>query len=596
MPPPPAPTEVAVRAGGGDGVRVRRALVIGVEKYRKPIPRLPTCAQDAIRVARVLAARGYRVKAVHDGPGSTAKPTRAAVRAAVGALARAVDADDLVVVYAACHGRVIEGRPFLLLADTDDDDVAGTGLALAEVLTRLRGGARWASIFLDTCRLGLGLDPTTGDVADDADSRDGGFGLLAASSNLEEAQDVARAGVFSKQLALGLAGVASDAAGGVRFSTLGRHVQDGVERARTDPARRPGRAPVLRLEIADLELAPAPVYRELAERDWQPIVGSAFSRTGKLLATVGADCAIRLWDAATGAALGDRMTHSNAVRAVSFSADGRRLWSVDADGGVVCWNVARTTAIAPAPARLADPEALYFSIDGAAWSPTVEGQLVASARASALPGVTDPSTVDLGDPSVRARLVSRDAVLVRDGRTTRRLEWPGHSASAMVWAPTGNRFYSGCGDNLDLPSWSPRTGRTGVAGHHGSDLLALAISPDGKHLAGGGGLRGEGAPQHQPRIWRIATGASIELAGHRGMVMSVAYSADGAQLATACFDGIVRLWDAASGQLLRELPVVADGVRQHPEVWTVAFSPDRRWLFAGYSDGAGRLFELGARP
>jgi WD40 repeat protein len=73
----------------------------------------------------------------------------------------------------------------------------------------------------------------------------------------------------------------------------------------------------------------------------------------------------------------------------------------------------------------------------------------------------------------------------------------------------------------------------------------------------------------------------IELTGHRGLVVALAYSPDGRTLASASADGTARLWDLATGKLVGTLQSPA--ARAH----CVAFSPDGRMLVVGYAGPVG---------
>ncbi|MBM3708719.1 MAG: zinc-ribbon domain-containing protein [Actinobacteria bacterium] len=74
---------------------------------------------------------------------------------------------------------------------------------------------------------------------------------------------------------------------------------------------------------------------------------------------------------------------------------------------------------------------------------------------------------------------------------------------------------------------------------------SVAWSPNGRQLV-------TGSSDHKVRVWDSASGALLRtLTGHTLPVDSVAWSPDGRQLASGSSDWTVRVWDAASGVLLR---------------------------------------------
>src|SRR5262249_48871759 len=124
---------------------------------------------------------------------------------------------------------------------------------------------------------------------------------------------------------------------------------------------------------------------------------------------------------------------------------------------------------------------------------------------------------------------------------------------------------------------------------HRRGVRALAFSPDGKTLASAGGRWEEEARQRKDpdpcvRLWDVETGQQRRaLDGHHGGARAVAFSPDGAALATG--DGkVVRLWDLASGRE-RRLSVGSD-----QGVEALAFIGGKRLVSAG-TDGVLRVWD-----
>jgi WD40 repeat protein len=164
----------------------------------------------------------------------------------------------------------------------------------------------------------------------------------------------------------------------------------------------------------------------------------------------------------------------------------------------------------------------------------------------------------------------------------------GHPGGVSGVALSSDRkLAASCGADGPIRLWDVPSGRELRRLEGFADRArCLALSPDGRWLVSG--HHGEKS-DFAVRLWDVKEGKELRaFRGHRAAVTAVAFLPSGRRFVSASMDGSVRLWEAETGALVRQMEH-AGGVHD------VAVSPDGRTaLSAGWEDHQARLWDLEA--
>jgi WD40 repeat protein len=179
-----------------------------------------------------------------------------------------------------------------------------------------------------------------------------------------------------------------------------------------------------------------------------------------------------------------------------------------------------------------------------------------------------------------AGLVSEAAVAVWEtatGREVARLPLKSHDIRHVRLSPDGRTVLTATGSDAQL--WDADTGRPGhsLSGHR-YPLAEAAFNPAGDRVA-------TASFDSTARVWDVASGRLVRTLAHDTIVQAVAFHPAGRLLATAGFDGLIRVWDTQTGR-------VAVTCQGHPGiVRCLAFSPDGTRIASGGEDRSVRVWD-----
>jgi WD40 repeat protein len=314
--------------------------------------------------------------------------------------------------------------------------------------------------------------------------------------------------------------------------------------------------------------------------DWSP--------DSKTLATASRDRTVRLWDIATGGETGKLEGHTDEILAVAWSPSGNILASSGKDKHVRLWDP--RTGTPKGSLEIPGPSC------GLTWS--VEKAVPPSPKVPVHVWEPEPGRflrIALGSNN-RHSLLSPDGNMVTyvdasgfgfqvvsSGNVAYSRRWGPSVRSKPAWSPNQGKIAAyDVGSPACLRIWETTTGKQLSSSQLTLySFVGLAWSPDGTTLA---------ASSRDRELMRLlpvgGDGPIVNIKDLKGSVWAEAWSPDSQTVAYICDDRTVRLCDRATARIIHTLEGHKEG-----RVLALAYSPDGKTLASGSGESV-RIWDV----
>jgi len=318
-----------------------------------------------------------------------------------------------------------------------------------------------------------------------------------------------------------------------------------------------------------------------------------FTRNGDRLVSGSADGSLRIWDVVTRQCIGVLEGHPDPIASLALDATGNLLASFDRSGLVNLWDLSKKelqSTVEPPP-RTVDA-ATGYSVD--VHGTTVVFGMDYGVYAWDVRTAEKRKLYDHADAVMAVRLSPSGKWLTSTSRDRSIFVWD-NERSAVIQVFRGNHALPRCVafspdeeilaaglEDGTIKLWQLQLHPALTKLDHGGSVHCARYSPDGSFLVSSG-------YEEKPRVrvWDVASHQILqEFEGHASVISAVAVHPDRQRIASAGYDGSVRVWSIPKGNC------IIFEERAHPNrINCVEYGPDGKRLATGGDDGVVRLWD-----
>lgn len=351
----------------------------------------------------------------------------------------------------------------------------------------------------------------------------------------------------------------------------------------------------------------ATYIRVLNVSDHQPVVNirypsnqleaMSFSPDGSLLAAVGRDRKVHIWDTTNGLEVFTLAGHTEFIFSMAFNPDGKHLASGGSDGVVKIWSLEAseevlTISTPPFYSHLAlSPDGMRIAANGVYDPLTGHNNLFMVWDSQDGNPLFQHKVHDASTRSI-AVTFSPDGKEVATGGDHEMTIWDAFSGEPILLLPVDNvltlaiayhpsgQIIAAVGNAGKIQLFERTTGKLLKNWDPGMGSLSnVVFSPDGSRLA----VTSDNT--NDIKVFDVGTEKELlVLKGHTNNNWGIDFSSDGMRIVTAGRDASARIWDANTGELL----VTFTG--HTSTIGAVRFSPDNTRIATSSADGTVRLW------